>query len=354
MTRHMGFFANPQGAAQMKHALLKSYLPGFAGSTGSTSVDNKVAYVDAFAGPGAYDDGTPGSPSIVVGIAEAMKPRRTIQGYCIEARKSYYRALQKRLDKVDGWHAVHGPAASEIDGVLAGTVGVPCFVFLDPFGIKDLPYDLVIKVLSRGAKTEALVRFDNGGVWRTGGHLVSPHGSDSSINALGTFCGGDWWQSLWQPGQGRDFSDAVLNEYAGRVATATKCGYLYFEVSDQPGGPPDYHMIHFASHPLAFWKMNETLSIWIEKAGLEVTLFDQPSEWVKEISDNIRGLLEHGSFKVREMLGPVLGSTLGKARAKHVREALKSLENDGIVAGPIKGDIDRFWVQRAHRASAAG
>ena len=53
MTRNEDFFRSPQGAATMKHAILKGYLPVFAGATGSTSIDNRVAYVDAFAGPGS-------------------------------------------------------------------------------------------------------------------------------------------------------------------------------------------------------------------------------------------------------------------------------------------------------------
>lgn len=347
MTRNTGFFASKQGAAQMKYAILKSYLPAFAGSTGSTSADNRVAYIDAFAGPGAYDDGTPGSPSVVLGIAESMKSLRTIEGYCIESKSRYFKELSARLETVDKWHAIRGTATSQIDQVLDKVGDLPCFAFLDPFGIKDLPYDLVIRILARGPKTECLVRFDNSGVWRTGGHLTSDHGSESSISALTDFCGGNWWQGLWQPGHGRNFSDTVLAEYAQRVAKRVRCGYLYFEVADSLDTAPDYHLIHFASHPLAFWKMNEALSIWAENARSEESLFDQPSVWVGEIESNIESLLQTGAFTVRDRLGSVMGDALGKARGKHVREALRNLETKDIIAGPVKGAVDRFRVQRA-------
>ncbi len=52
IVRNKGFFANPQGAAQMKHAHLKGYLPAFVGATGSRSPSNRVVYIDAFAGRG--------------------------------------------------------------------------------------------------------------------------------------------------------------------------------------------------------------------------------------------------------------------------------------------------------------
>src|SRR5690606_3778534 len=118
--------------------------------------------------------------------------------------------------------------------VLSALGATPCFVFLDPFGIKAMPYSLVHHVMTRQTKTEALVRFDNAGVWRTGGHFGSKHGSSDSLTALTDFCGGDWWRQLWKPGDGRGFSDAVLEAYARTLAADVRCGYLYFEVADRP------------------------------------------------------------------------------------------------------------------------
>lgn len=345
MTRNEDFFHSPQGAATMKHAILRGYLPVFAGATGSTSVDNRVAYVDAFAGPGSYLDGTPGSPSIVLEIAQSMRGQRKIEGHCIEAREDLFHELRDRLAGEPRWRAIHGSAVDSLPNVLTDTTGVPCFVFLDPFGIKDMPFDLVVSVLQRGPKTEALVRFDNAGVWRTGGHLTSSLGSPQSLEALDLFCGGDWWHDLWSPGDGRAFSDAVLAEYAARVQQTTGVGYFWFEVADRPNGPTAYHLIHFASHPLAFWRMNEELSKWREKTLPDRTLFEQPDIWVQEIAGNVKERLAAvSSFRIMDNLGHVLGTTLGKARGPHVREALKSLESDGIVNGPIKGDMGRFVV----------
>lgn len=182
-------------------------------------------------------------------------------------------------------------------------------------------------------------------MWRTGGHLTSSLGSPQSLGALDLFCGGDWWHDLWAPGDGRAFSDAVLAEYATRVRERTGVGYFWFEVADRPNGPTAYHLIHFASHPLAFWRMNEELSKWREKTLPDRSLFEQPDLWVQEIATNVKARLATvSSFRIMDNLGDVLGTTLGKARGPHVREALNSLESDGIVKGPIKGDMGRFVV----------
>jgi three-Cys-motif partner protein len=274
-----------------------------------------------------------------------MSGQRSIEGHCIEARRDHFKQLEGRLAAEDGWQAIHGTAVDQLPKVLARTDGVPCFVFLDPFGIKDMPFDLLTSVLRRGPKTEALVRFDNAGVWRTGGHLTSDHASPHSLEALDAFCGGDWWHDLWQPGEGRAFSDAVLAEYAARLGRGTGVGYFWFEVADSPDGPIAYHLIHFATHPLAFWRMNDELSKWRERAIPADNLFEQPDVWVDEIASNISALVTtRGPFKIMNQLGPVLGTTLGKARGLHVRKALQALEKEELVEGPVKGDIGRFVV----------
>ena len=133
-----------------------------------------------------------------------------------------------------------------------------------------------------------------------------------------------------------------------RVATSSS------KYRTNPVGPLGSNLIHFASHNLAFWKMNEELSRWSERAGLRATLFDQPTEWVSEIQTNIERELEHGVFRLRDKLGSVFGTTLGKARSRHVREALRNLEKDGIVAGPVKGRLDRFQVRKPEESSLEG
>jgi three-Cys-motif partner protein len=60
------FFETKQPAAVLKHELLRRYLRVYVQKTGSTSKDGRVAYLDAYAGPGFYDDGSAGSPAIAV------------------------------------------------------------------------------------------------------------------------------------------------------------------------------------------------------------------------------------------------------------------------------------------------
>ena len=62
IVRNKGFFANPQGAAQMKHALLKGYLPAFVGATGSRSPSNRVVYTTRLPAQGPMTTALPAPP----------------------------------------------------------------------------------------------------------------------------------------------------------------------------------------------------------------------------------------------------------------------------------------------------
>jgi hypothetical protein len=62
------FFTSKRAAAVFKHAILAKYVVPFAAKAGSTSTGKRVVAVDGYAGAGRYEDGEPGSPSL---IAEA-------------------------------------------------------------------------------------------------------------------------------------------------------------------------------------------------------------------------------------------------------------------------------------------
>jgi hypothetical protein len=88
----------PQAAAVLKHAVLRAYAPTFTSKTGRFYGDGHVAIVDGYAGPGAYDDGTPGSPNQILRMAEEITERRKVHAYFVEERKSYYDKLKALVD----------------------------------------------------------------------------------------------------------------------------------------------------------------------------------------------------------------------------------------------------------------
>lgn len=68
------FFVSKKAAAVLKHALLDKYVVPFASKTGKHAPDGRVVYLDGYAGPGRYDDGTPGSPALILESAAPSRP----------------------------------------------------------------------------------------------------------------------------------------------------------------------------------------------------------------------------------------------------------------------------------------
>lgn len=326
------FFSKKQGAAAMKHALLKSYLPKFVGMTGSTSVGNKVFYIDGFAGPGAYTSGEPGSPTIALELSRTMRRLgRDLCGICIEPDPANFSELEDCLSDATGWSAMHGTAEACLPLAVQRSVGFPAFLFLDPYGLKPLPFDLVADVLRRPGKTEVLIRVDTVGVKRIAGHVNSPNRLDATVSVGDRFFGGDWWHEFAGL-DGESLVAGVLKGYAERLRGVSGSGAFWFPVHDKPGRQPKYWLVHVSNHNAAFWWMNEALSLWRERVEVQPDLFDYPDAWVATIADNVRSIINDvGSFVPRSRLSDVLGETLGKARSKHVRTALKGLYNDNEI-----------------------
>ena len=82
-----------------------------------------------------------------------------------------------------------------------------------------------------------------------------------------------------------------------------------------------------------------------ELRGLD---FDDNEEaWVSEIAQNIEQLLqESDTLRIQDRLGGVMGRTLGLAREKHIRAALKGLYVLGVVRDAPSGRLQRAVVRR--------
>lgn len=60
----LGFFEERSTASRVKHMLLLRHLPVFAMKTSIGMTARRVYHLDGYAGPGMYDDASPGSPLI--------------------------------------------------------------------------------------------------------------------------------------------------------------------------------------------------------------------------------------------------------------------------------------------------
>lgn len=155
---------------QVKHLMYKHYLQCWMGKV-LQSFPQGATIVDAFAGPGIYEDGPPGSPIVIA---------RTFLEHSAHARfhNLHLICLEERADRVaelNRQKAALGPTPKLRFDVLepgsfaerqadvaqmahAGDPKRPVLWILDPFGIRDLSLTDVLKCLN-GRRDEALITF---------------------------------------------------------------------------------------------------------------------------------------------------------------------------------------------------
>ena len=110
----------------------------------------KIAYIDLFAGPGVYDDGSKSTPIIITEniIANPRFARKTVL-YFNEKEPEYYYRLTKNINGINGISTLcYNPIFHncEIDyGTPKKFMSpkIPSFCFFDPAGYKGLSLDLI-------------------------------------------------------------------------------------------------------------------------------------------------------------------------------------------------------------------
>lgn len=188
------YWHEPGLPSVFKHTLLDKYVPQFAGMTGSRAQAKRVVFLDGFAGPGRYDDGTPASAERILKIAQHQSASGTVSWTCFFVEREDDDAAQLAL-VVDEYArqgvtttAHHGSVLEVLDDVVRTAAGCPLFLFLDPCGL-GIPYERLIRLLRKERQavwppTEILLNFSLEAVRRIGGHVGSERGSETTMRRL--------------------------------------------------------------------------------------------------------------------------------------------------------------------------
>lgn len=378
------FFGSKRAAAVLKHAILSGYVVPFASKTGSASIGNRVVIVDGYAGAGRYDDGSPGSPSLIAAAARKLRGR-TLECLFVEKDRGTYERLCDVLREEDGgqveWEAWHGTVQEHLADLLRRADGVPLFLFLDPFGL-GLPFDVLVEIFAgrpRGQyapATEVLFRFDANAIRRIRGAL---HADDyparaKQLEALDRAAGGTWWRDGEDmESSNEEYIDWFMTQLLKRVCRAAQCSGWITDVKQREDLQPAYYLVFLTRHQDGMEIFAEALSLAQEKwrravfdealAALQSNgqgmlldpeeLFKRDEQQLAEqlherLESNVRDLLhEHERFVVRAQSDRVFAGVLGVARSKHLRQALKRLHHAGLTTSDSKGDLYGKTVIRA-------
>jgi three-Cys-motif partner protein len=373
------FFVSKRAAAVLKHEILRQYVIPFVSKVGSNATGSRVVYLDGYAGPGRYEDGTPGSPALVLQSASALAAFRTLDCYFVERKRGDFRRLKALVDEARAAgisaEAVQGRVEKHLEYVLERAQGVPLLAFLDPFGLGLSFGDLTGRIFGpqrpRGPggwnATEVLLNFSANAVRRIGGLLTADKehkNTSGTLAAMDAACGGPWWRDEFlTSADNTEAVERIVSGFTKRVCKSTHSGAWTVAVRNRVHHQPVYHLVFFSRSEHGLWLFGEANSlaqeVWRRECvgppdpeslfGTDL-LFEPEEEyrrqqWVREIKSNIERLLtEHGTFTVRERHIEVMGSAMDEARKMHIRAAVKQLYKEGKTSCNGTGDVEKFVI----------
>lgn len=160
------FFEARAPWSKVKHEVLSRYLDVYVSKVGA--FEERLFYVDGFAGCGLYADGAVGSP--LIAAMKASKPithSRAGKLRCVfveddPANLASLEAAMKSQFPDVATKVLPGKFDANLPAILQNVGNCPAFYFIDPFGFQSVDLELLRKIRqASNQKSEVLLRFDD-------------------------------------------------------------------------------------------------------------------------------------------------------------------------------------------------
>lgn len=258
------FFSERADQSEVKARIVSRYFPVWASIIAKQSMhsDRKLAYIDLFAGPGRYEDGSASTPLMV--LAEALKNPDLKEGLVSifnDEDEQHTSTLETEIEKLPDIAGLkHKPRIYKgaIDESVAKyfdeTKLIPTFFFIDPFGYKGLSSALIHAVIKDWA-SECVFFFNysriNAGVSNP---LVLHHMQalfgDQNLAAL--------QERLESPSVNRE--KLILEHLTVAMIEAGAKFVLPFRFRNNKGTRTTHHIVFVTKHQLGYEKMKEIMA----------------------------------------------------------------------------------------------
>ncbi len=280
------FFSEKKPWSIIKDELLRCYLTPYFSKILTTR--HPTFYVDGFAGKGMFDDGNPGSPVIALEvISDALSKTNGIsapvQACFIELR--HVADLKKNLaqfTRFDNVEVIQGKYADNIYNQILGKESQNVFLYIDPYGIKSLPFYLFENVAALDFHSiEMLINLNSFGFIRQACNVMNVafdipdlddvlefdmeknENSSKSAEALSEIAGGEYWKVIIENYKkkridGFEAEKQFSNRYCAKLQTHFKY-VLNMPIRLKRNQRPKYRMIHLTNYAPGCVLMNDNM-----------------------------------------------------------------------------------------------
>ncbi len=256
------FFSQPTEQSQVKTAIVEKYFEAWARVMISQAND-RIAYVDLFAGPGYYDNGTPSTPILILRKAiEDEDLRERLVAVFNDKDSDVCDALENAIQQLPGIEQLKCPPrvrVSEIDDAivefLSQTPLVPTLFFMDPFGYKGLSHVLFSSALKDWG-SECIIFFNLNRIRMTLHNELFQEHMDDLFGEERSQALGQRLPSLTI--QAREL--AIVEEMCAALEDAGAAYVLPFRFKDERGTRTSHYLIHASKNELGYEIMKEIMA----------------------------------------------------------------------------------------------
>ena len=327
------FFKSKNSWSEIKDRLLGCYLrPYFQ----KILINRRpICYVDCFAGQGKFDDGKSGSPIIALQARDSCLAKTTVgdtRGK-IDVCFIELNHAQKLSENIAEFNNTYGHPAiisgkyeEKIEDLLSSKRGANVFLYIDPYGIRALEYELFEKFNNYGFHTlEMLINFNSFGFFRDSCRAMGVsynndeafrdlndlveyapteiNSSPQSSELLSKIAGGDYWKNIvarYNRGEinGYEAERMFSTEYKSRLKQQFNY-VLDMPIRLKPGQRPKYRMIHVCNHEAGCFLMAENMQKRKDELFTNIQQNRQPS--LLDLIDTMSSTVENEFMTIDEI-----------------------------------------------------
>ena len=290
MSMESEFFKEKRPWSKIKDKVIGDYLVPYLWKV--SKLRRQVIIVDAFAGQGAFENGTGGSPLIICETAEKHIPDQYLAIFVNRDRTSHQKLETALRGYVDGEKAlvIYGNAQDLLEE-LSNVVGdATLLIYLDPFGLRGCEFELLEPYLGRETRfsTEVIINISMPTIHRLSTFRAISEGRITSTTKklnqrLSQVLGGDYWQEImWGTLPPAKKEQKVVEKYVGLLKK-----YLPYAgscpVREKRSKRIKYYIIFCSRHKDALLLMNDIMCKAYFKTMHEIeyegTLFEGMLDW---------------------------------------------------------------------------
>lgn len=350
------FFEKKKPWSKYKDFILGYYLKPYLSKV--RHLGKPIVIIDCFAGPGRFKDGEDGSPFIICKEIEKWGGAN-IYGVFIERKKKYYNELVENIGQYKEFAIpVKGEFGDYINNISQISSRNTTFLYVDPFGVKDLIYeemDKIFEKIANGNSVELLLNFDCDGFVRwalksMGRSIDLIAGDDDEISEidemgvniddLNKVANGNYWQDIIRSDLTfKQMVDAMIDKYLEQFK---QFNYVCcYPVKDKYSNMAKYYLIYATRKSDGLLLMNDTMykarEAFMKSEFVDGKLFDtRPAEEAKDYNwlyEKIVEIIKKTPGIRRKVIKEdcILAGAFCKYNDSDLNKAIKKLLADGAI-----------------------